>query len=333
MKFRQKKQFIYGVSLVELMVSMAISLVLMLAIVNVYVGSKETYKVRGDFNILQELGRQILETVTTSVQMADHWGGITADSVTTPTISGLTGSGSCDSNWILDVSQPVFGEDGASAQSGISSIGGCFGANTYQPNTDVLILRFADGAAVSDSSVIATPNVYVRSEVETGAVLLKGGASNAITNTNISVSDAARNHLYNIEAYYVRNCSDSACTNDIPGLWRLTLNGGVLQSEVLADGVEQIQYTYGVDTDSDTVADQFLSASSVSDWSQIVSVTIDMVIRAPSQDQSVSDTKTYALAGGSTIPGGVDFTPSTAEQSYHRKQLRKLIQVRNRIRT
>ena len=330
MKLSRKNKFKFckGVSLVELMVSMAISLILMLAIVNVYVGSKETYRVREDFSILQELGRQILETVTNSIHMADHWGGISATSVTSTTISGLTGAGSCDSTWILNASQPVFGQDGTSAQSGITSIGGCFGANTYEPNTDVLILRYAEGEAIADADVNAS-NVYVRTETETGAELF----TSAITNTSIPSSNAARNHLYKVEAYYVRNCSDNACTNNIPGLWRLTLNGNALQSEVLADGVEQIQYTYGVDTDSDTVADQFLSAGAVSDWSQVVAISLDMVIRAPSQDHSISDTTTYQLAGGAAATGGVDFTPPTSGQAFHRKQLRKLIQIRNRVRT
>ena len=286
------------------MVSMAISLILMLAIVNIYVGSKETYRVREDFSVLQELGRQVLETVTNSIQMADHWGGIDSSAVDTSGVTGLTGSGSCDNAWIVDNSQPIFGQDGTSSQSGITSIGGCFTANTYQPNSDVLILRYAAGASELDATVDGNNNVYVRTEVETGAELLKGGTSGTVSGSAIAISNAARNHLYEVEAYYVRTCSDTSCTNNIPGLWRLTLNGDQLQSEVLADGVEQIQYTYGVDTDSDTVADQFLSAGAVSDWSQVVTITLDMLIRAPSEDHSVSDTTTYQLAGGASANRG-----------------------------
>ena len=327
MKYQNKKRYSYGVSLVELMVSMAISLVLMLAIINVYIGSKETYRVREDFSILQELGRQVLETITNSIQMADHWGGLAASSVTVPTMT-ITGTGSCNNTWTFDLSQPVFGQDGTSAQTGITSIGGCFSANTYQPNSDVLILRYADGEAVPDASV-SNPNIYVRSQTELGAEIYKG----AITNASIPASEAARNHIFKIEAYYVRTCSDTNCTNNIPGLWRLALNGDQLQSEVLADGIEQIQYTYGIDNDADTVADQFLSAGAISDWSRVVSISIDMVIRAPTQDHSISDTTTYQLAGGAATAGGIDFTPASSAQAFHRKQLRKLIQVRNRVRT
>lgn len=321
------KYFIKGVSLVELMVSMAISLVLMLAITNVYIGSKETYRVREDFSVLQELGRQVLESITSSIQMADHWGGVSATNVATTSISTLIGAGTCNAAWILDLSQPVFGQEGATTQAAMTSIGGCFSANSYQPNSDVLILRYGEGEVITDADV-NNSNIYLRSQVDLGADIF----TSTVANSSIASAGAARNHLYKVEAYFLRNCSDTACSDNIPGLWRLTLNGTTLQAELLADGVEQLQFTYGIDTDADTVADQVLSASAVTDWSRVVSINLDMLIRSPRQDHSVSDTTTYQLAGGASATGGIDFTPSSDDQAYHRKQLQKLIQIRNRIR-
>ena len=331
------KNYIFGVSLVELLVSVTISLILMLGIINVYVGSKETYQVREDFGILQELGRQVLETITGSVQMADHWGGIPSDTVSVGTVATLTGNGACDSNWILNASQPIFGEDGTAFQSGIS-LSNCIGAGTYVSNSDVLVLRYAEGDAIPDATVNSAsvspepPNIYLRSEVEVGAVLVTN-AVGATSSTGISSSNAARNHEYKVEAYFLRNCSDTGCTDGIPSLARLTMIGDQLQTEVLADGVEQIQFLYGVDTNNDTVADQFLNAGNVTNWDLVTTVSIDMIIRSPTQDLTISDTATYNLAGGAAAAGGINFTPSTATQAYHRKQLNKLIHVRNRVRT
>lgn len=329
----QKKNSL-GISLVEIMVSMAISLILLLGIANIYLGSKETYRVREDFGILQEMGRQVLETITSSIQMTDHWGGVPVGNVTVGTIGTLTGTGSCDSTWMQNVSQTLAGADGAGTKAGLGLISDCI--DGYVPNSDILIMRYADGKAVSDAEVVAgTPNLYVRSEVENAAVLFSG-PTNPISATGISASDAARNYRYRIEVYFLRNCSDAACSDGIPSLARLTtdpVNGLTLGSEVLADGVEQLQFQYGVDTNGDTVAEQFVNAGNVADWSQVVAVNVDMLVRTPTPDHSIADTTVYNLAGGTAVSGGINFTPSTAEQPYHRKQLNKSIQVRNRVRT
>ena len=106
-----------------------------------------------------------------------------------------------------------------------------------------------------------------------------------------------------------------------------------LQLQLLADGVEQIQYQYGVDTDGDAVADQFLNAGSVTNWNQVVAVNVDTIIRSSNQDHAIADSNTYALAGGSSVAGGINFTPASSAQVYHRKQISKLIHVRNRVRS
>lgn len=319
-----------GVSLVELLVSVTISLIMLLGIANIYVGSKETYRVREDFGVLQEMGRQVLETVTNSVQMADHWGGVPTADVTVGAVGTLTGTGTCNSAWMQNVSQSLTGAEGAATKSGLGLIGNCI--DGYVPNSDILVIRYADGEAVSDSDVNGSTGLFIRSEVENTAVLF-AGASNSTTATGIAATDAARNYPYRIEAYFLRSCSDTPCSDGIPSLARLTVDGTTLVTEVLADGVEQLQFQYGIDTNGDTVADQVLNAGGVTNWTQVFSVNVDMIVRTPLPDRSVSDTTTYSLAGGSAVTGGLDFTPSTAAQPYHRKQLTKLVHVRNRVRT
>ena len=329
-----------GFSLVELMVSMAITLILMLAITNVYVGSKETYRVREDFSKLQELGRQALETLTGTIFMADHWGGIPYDDLTVGSTSITAGSGTCDAAWIQNVSQPIIGIDGASTTSGLGTgiFASCVSNSEYVPNTDVLVVRYAEGEIHTDAEVDATNSkgLFIRSEVESRGVLFSGGTSGAATGTGVGTSstlDATRNYPYKIEAYFVRNCSDTPCSDGIPTLSRLTMNQDKLEVEPLADGIEQIQYQYGIDTDADAVADQFINAGSVVNWDQVVAIRIDMIIRSETQDHSVSDTTTYLLAGGSGVTGGLNFTPSSSTRTFHRKQLTKIIHVRNRVRS
>ena len=329
-----------GLSLIELMVSMAITLILLLAIVNVYVASKETYRVREDFSKLQELGRQTLEVLTGSIIMADHWGGNPYGDVSVGSTTVTAGSGTCDAAWIQNVSQPIIGVDGASTTSGLGAgvFASCVPNSEYVPNTDVLVVRYSEGEIHTDAEVDATNSkgLFIRSEVESRGVLFSGGTSGAATGTGVGTSstlDATRNYPYKIEAFFVRNCSDTPCSDGIPTLSRLTMNEDKLEVEPLADGIEQIQYQYGIDTDADAVADQFINAGSVANWDQVVAIRVDMIIRSATQDHSVSDTTTYNLAGGSGVTGGLNFTPSSTTQAFHRKQLTKIIHIRNRVRS
>lgn len=324
-----------GFSLVELMVSMAISFVLLLAITNVYLGSKETYRVREDFSKLQELGRQGLEVLTRSILMTDHWGGVPSSDITVGTVTGITaGSGACDAAWIQNTNQPLIGEDGVSAVSGLTQFQNCVATNEYVPNSDVLIIRYADSQPVIDSVVNASSGLFIRSEVESRGQLFVGSSGTSGTGVGTSSTlNATRNYQYRVEAYFLRNCSDVPCTDGIPTLSRLTMIDNALQLELIADGVEQIQYQYGLDTDGDAVADQFVNAGNVVNWNQVVAVNIDAIIRSANQDHSVSDTATYSLAGGSSVAGGINFTPASSVQTHHRKQLSKLIHVRNRVRS
>jgi len=201
-------------------------------------------------------------------------------------------------------------------------------------NSDILILRYAEGVAMSDTNVdSANGDLFIRAETESKATLF-AGTNNSITNTGMAATDAIRNYPYRVEVYYLHDCNStaSACTNEVPTLARLTLGNDDLETELLADGVEQIQYLYGVDADQDTVAERFVNADSVADWDQVVAVKVDMLSRTTSIDLSHNDTNSYDLGGGSGVAGGLQHTPASDERNFHRKQFTKLVQIRNRVR-
>ena len=61
--------------MIELMVAVTISLVLMFGVGQIYLGSKASYRVRDDLTMMQETGRFAMETLTSALMMADHYGG------------------------------------------------------------------------------------------------------------------------------------------------------------------------------------------------------------------------------------------------------------------
>jgi type IV pilus assembly protein PilW len=99
---------------------------------------------------------------------------------------------------------------------------------------------------------------------------------------------------YRPHVYYIRPCSRPAggavnCTgaNDdngrpIPTLVRQELIGSAMTEVPLVEGVELIDYRFGVDTNADGVADVYLgNIVTLTQWLQVVSVKVTMLIRSP----------------------------------------------------
>jgi Tfp pilus assembly protein PilW len=327
-----------GVSVIELMVAMAISLILLLGIVNIFIGSKESYRARENISMMQETARFGLESLTSAILMADHWGGVRSSDISI-SATGLTGgSGDCDSAWITNIGQAIFGADGKSGISSVTGFADCVTNNKYIVNSDVLILRYAAGQPIINSGVQAdTSSLHVRTSTGEKGTLFKGGVD-PVAATGLSDQDGTNNYQYRVEAYYLRPCSvtTGGCIDGIPTLVRLVFvlspSGGQVTSEALVNGVEQIQYQYGIDASGDGQVEQFASATSVSNWNQVVAVRIDMLVRTESEDPDYQDaTATYTLAGG-TADNGLVYTVPTSGLGFHRKRLTKVVQIRNRTR-
>ena len=331
-----------GVSVIELMVAMSISLILLLGMVKIFLGSKESYKVRENISMMQETARFGLESLTSAILMADHWGGVISSdlSITASGLSGVSGSSTCNAAWVTNISQAVFGADGNASIGSVTGFDDCVANAEYVANSDVLILRYAAGQPLDNAFVQSTSgpdnsdDLFVRTSTGEKGTLLKGGVDPAAA-TSLSDQNGTNNYQYRVEAYFLRPCSvldSGTCSNGIPTLTRLTFKDGGVSQEPLVDGVEQMQFQYGIDTSSDGQVEQFVSASSVTNWNQVAAVRVDMLVRTESQDPDFQDPNaTYTLAGG-TADNGLVYVVSASDRGFHRKRLTKVVQIRNRTR-
>lgn len=316
-----------GLSLIEIMIAITLSLILLAGLIQFFIGSKQSFATLDSINGMQENGRYALRVIGDSLHAADHWGGVESEDVSgTP---GVTGIGSCDAAWILNTDEGIRGFEGG-ASSPLPA--GCIAnAADYEPNTDAFVVRHAGGRFFDAATANATGNaIWVNSTV--------GGSATLMTGTAIPADTLGRyNYPYNVDAYFIRPCSvraGTACAatddggNPIPTLVRLTLDGNRLVEQELVSGVEQMQIEYGVDNDQDTNADFYASASAVTStqWPRVVSVRISLVVRSD-QRGKIADTSAYSL------PSGFSYTPAAADQKYARKVFTRLIQIRNRSRS
>ena len=65
----------------------------------------------------------------------------------------------------------------------------------------------------------------------------------------------------------------------------------------LVSGVENMQILYGQDSDDDGVANRYHTANSVTDFQQVVSLRLSLLLRTDEPISQETNTKTYLLNG------------------------------------
>lgn len=90
-----------------------------------------------------------------------------------------------------------------------------------------------------------------------------------------------------------------------PALFSANLGGGLAALSIvpieMVDGVENMQVVYGEDINADRFANRYVSANQVSDWSNVVSVRVSLLMRSPGSAVDEVNTDTYRLAENITI--------------------------------
>ncbi|SFD24734.1 PilW family protein [Pseudoalteromonas denitrificans] len=293
-----------GFTIIELMISMIVSLFILSGVMFTYLSMKITTKATLEIGELQESARLAMDILSQDVQQAGFWG----------TYYGST----LDSGNIVSPAAPIAdcseGDNNASfpnnptsnfrylygIEASSSSVLGCI-SNTVT-NSDVIQIKRLEGNNVNG---IATNSnrYYLLVDQNSGTIFPGTGAAPVLPQLNSTVWP------YNHHVYYIAKQSYNSGTKNItvPVLMRkrLTVNGGLI-SETIMEGIENMRFIYGLDSDGDNRVDIYKTAIQMAavDWEQslakILSVQIFLLVRSLEEDSSSdSVSKTYTL-GGST---------------------------------
>lgn len=277
-----------GLSLVELMIAIVISLILMAGVIQIYLSSRQGYRVTSDQARMQENGRYAMHFLVTDIRQAGYsgCGGIDVTTNTSvisknPPVNGINGA-----------TQYIYGYDG----------NGTWPANfPAQPanlvaNTSVLQLQFGSSASAyltgqmndnaANIQVSANPGNWVAGDnllitdcrtatlftattvaQGNGGIITIAHASNANTQNTMAYAYGpdAQVMSYVDEIYYIGYDSNDKDINGAsrPALYR-EINGN---TQVLVDNVQDMQLLYGISNNST------MSIASVSQWLTATQVT------------------------------------------------------------
>lgn len=128
--------------------------------------------------------------------------------------------------------------------------------------------------------------------------------------------------------YYIASCNDCAANDGIPTLKRVEMIDGVLRRTSIAEGVENLQVEYGLDTDGDGRPDTFATiGSGVIDgvapnvWQNVVTVRLHLLTRSTQRTPGYADTRTYQL--------GPDVTLAAPNDGFKRTLLTSTVRLHN----
>ncbi len=317
-----------GFTLVELMVTLTLGLFLAFGLIRVFASSNQSYYALSQAAEQIENGRYAVEMVKKDLMHAGYFGefAFAAPAGTTlpnPCITSPTDGGVGAQDDLRDALSFYIQGYNAPATSPIS----CIHDNNHVDGTDILVIRRV--STIAATGALTANDVYLQATAESTNAsnpILKVGADSTVFNLRKKDGvTAAEIRKYMVRIYYVSPCSVPAsgtvCGADadggrpIPTLKRLdmavnpTTNALEMRVETIAEGIENFQIEYGVDTDGDGLADgNFVTApAGVANWSDVVSAQIHMLARNVRPTAGYTDDKTYNLGTGVSVTPNDNF--------------------------
>ncbi|TMH32309.1 MAG: hypothetical protein E6H58_10480, partial [Betaproteobacteria bacterium] len=184
--------------------------------------------------------------------------------------------------------------------------------NNRKTDTGLLVVRRVLPNAIAATATVANTN-YLQSNgcktVDTPFIFALGpGATNfTLTGTNCVTVSSVRQ--YQSRLYFVANCGVCNPSDGIPTLKVLELSGNQIIERVIADGIEDLQFEYGLDTTNDGVVDSYVASVAAASWSNVVAVRIRLIARTTTESPDYTDPKTYdrgTLFAAASAPAGAE---------------------------
>jgi type IV pilus assembly protein PilW len=329
----------FGYTIIELMIAITISLIILAGLVSIFANNSRT---RGEIeraNQQTENGRYALQAITDDLHNAGYLAEFNPAALATPaakpnpcdtTVAGLNGA--------LPIAVQGY-DNGANAPT-------CL--NDLRAGTDILVVRHAStcavGSAGCDANLAGDP-YFQASDCNNATELASGNvATYYVLDTNpanftLHQKDCvtlANQYQYQTHIYFVAN--DDHPGDGIPTLMRAELGAGAFSIVPLAEGVENLQIEYGLDTSSPTTGTPAVYTANpdsyngcapaicVGYWQNTVAAKINVLTRNTTTTQGYVDSKTYTL--GLNFDGTVN-TVGPFNDGYKRHAFESVVTLNN----
>lgn len=302
-----------GLSLVELMISLTIGLLLLTGLTTLIVQQSSTRDELEKASRQIENGRYAMQLLHDDIELAGYFGEYSppasTSTYTTPDPCVTTG----DLGWgATSVPVAIYGYPAAATNPTTCALA------SYKPNTAILVIRHALTDTLAASAAVAGTTYLQVAQCNTSVAAVVLG-SGGFTLQQKDCSTLAPLRKYSVRIYYISSC-DVCGTDTIPTLKMLEFVDGVQTTLPMVEGIENIQYDFGVDNSIDGGPESYLAAPAATDWKNVMAVRVNLLARNNEATAGYVDTKSYQL-GSLAIPAQAD--------SYKRHAYSELVRATN----
>lgn len=312
-----------GFSVVELMVALALSMILAVAVVTVFVNNSHSFSQDENVSRMQDDARHALRELAFEISMAGHYAellvpsGVQADAtLAIGADCGPVGQLNWTYNTVqagTDTALSITAIDNATSATAMAAHS-CFQAGEVADGTDIVSIKRVAGAA---STGLRNDTVYLRTNGTQG--LLFSAPMPAAPTINVPAPNA--DWEYRPSIYYIRQFAN-APGDGIPTLCRKVLQGAVagMRTECLATGIEDLQIEYGIDTSLNGQPNVYVTSPTLVEIQNVVSARIFLLARTTEPDVKYTNQKTFSISNSQ------DYTP---DDSFHRRVFSTSVTVQN----
>jgi type IV pilus assembly protein PilW len=312
-----------GFSMVELMVAMALSVTLGIAVVSVFVGNSHSFNQDENVARMSDDARYALRELAFEVGMAGHYAELYMPNEVTPDANlaiGVDCGPAGEVNWMYRTVEPgtsntlsITAIDNASNVDAVTAHS-CFAAGEVREGTDIVSIKRVAGG---ESAVLQNGAVYLRTNGTVG-LLFRAPEPAAPT---IDVDPPRSDWEFRPSIYYIRQFANVP-GDGIPTLCRKVLRGfgPSMTTECLATGIENLQIEYGIDTSGNGQPNLYEPAPTLAQMQNVVSARIFLLARTTEIDVRYTNDKVFSISNSP------DYAP---QDSFHRRVFSTNVSIQN----
>ena len=298
-----------GFSLVELLVAMVLGFIVIGGGISVYLASKRSLTEVEQVATLSENGRFALQLLGYSVRQIGFYGGANPGDIRLDSAGAVVGD--CTGYAAAyDTDNSFFAIRATSAV-----VAGCI--TDAMPDTDVLVIKGVgtsplydadpkdptaprDGAISFPAGQWSIQQTYVIANSESGMLLDGADIPPDVGEGNEFALAAA--WPYRLQIYYIRDGATPTLSRKILA-WDAGTESMSIQTEDLVQGVENMRFRFGYDSNDDGEVDTLAYLGDIAFWNQVTSLQVFLLLASDIIDPSYMNGKSYQLGDITVSPG------------------------------
>lgn len=302
---RQAGKSVQGFSVVELMVALLLGLIVAGGASTVYLASKRSLTETEQIAALSENGRFALQLIGNSTRHIGFYGGASPTDIRWDESLGAVAGNCTGDAAAYDTANSIFAVRATNA-----TVQGCI--TDAVVGTDVLVIKGVDPSplwdvdpedpsAVPDGVISFPPNawddeqVYVIANGEAGILLDGADTPPDVGDGEEFASGTA--WPYQLQIFYIRAGNTPTLSRKVL-VWDSTAGAMSVETQDLVQGVENIRFLFGYDSNSNGRVDTLANLTDVTTadaWDQVISLQAFILLRSDLPDPNYSNEKTYLL--------------------------------------